>query len=70
MLADTPPSVGLPEVAGSENEAKAPETGEEFKAFVREKVFTGKQIYLAAGVSKRFVYAIRYAVFLTGAPSC
>src|SRR5262249_29688740 len=31
MLADTPPSVGLPEAGGSETAIRAPETGEEFK---------------------------------------
>ncbi len=62
MLADTPPSVGLPEVGGAEETAKAPETGQEFKAFVREKVFGNGYIWLLASANF-FVYAIRYAVF-------
>lgn len=61
-LADTPPSVGLPEAASGEEAVKAPETGEEFKAFVRKKVFGNGYTWLLASANF-FVYAIRYAVF-------
>lgn len=72
MLADTPPSVGLPEVEGTEVAAQTQESPEDFKAFVREKVFSNKYIWLLAAANF-FVYSIRYAVFdwsaklLTGA---
>ena len=62
MLADTPPAVGLPEVEGTRAEADAREAEEDFKAFVREKVFSNKYIWLLASANF-FVYAMRYAVF-------
>lgn len=62
MLADTPPSVGLPEVAGTEAPARTHEAAEHFKAFVGRKVFGNPYIWLLA-TGNFFVYAIRYAVF-------
>lgn len=62
MLADTPPAVGLPEVEGTRGEGDAREAAEDFKAFVREKVFSNKYIWLLASANF-FVYAMRYAMF-------
>ncbi len=62
MLPDTPGSVGLPEVEGSHVEMPQKESREDFKAFVIEKVFRNKYIWLVA-TANFFVYAIRYAVF-------
>jgi OPA family glycerol-3-phosphate transporter-like MFS transporter/OPA family sugar phosphate sensor protein UhpC-like MFS transporter len=59
-LRDTPPSVGLPELAGTEAPA-GKETGADFKSFLWQHVFTNKFICLLA-VANFFVYTIRYAV--------
>ena len=59
-LPDTPPSVGLPEVKGTE-ETGASEDREGFKAFVMEHVFRNKYIWLLA-LANFFVYVVRYAV--------
>jgi OPA family glycerol-3-phosphate transporter-like MFS transporter/OPA family sugar phosphate sensor protein UhpC-like MFS transporter len=59
-LPDTPPSVGLPEVKGTEHVA-APERGADFKAFVIRKVFGNPYIWLFA-LANFFVYVVRYAV--------
>src|SRR5580698_5759219 len=42
MLPDTPPSVGLPEVAGTESAVDKQEKAEDFKAFVARQVFANK----------------------------
>jgi sugar phosphate permease len=63
-LPDTPPSVGLPEVAGTNLDRL--EKNEDFKTFLWQKVFSNKYIWLLAGANF-FVYAIRYAVFDWGA---
>jgi OPA family glycerol-3-phosphate transporter-like MFS transporter/OPA family sugar phosphate sensor protein UhpC-like MFS transporter len=57
-LADTPPSVGLPEVAGTV-QAKAREAG--FSAALLKKVFTNKYIWYLS-LANFFVYTMRYAV--------
>ena len=59
MLRDTPSSVGLPEIhkinkSGKENSA-------EYKAFIREKVFRNKWIWIL-GIANFFVYVVRFAV--------
>ena len=59
MLRDTPSSVGLPEIhkinkMGKENNA-------EYKAFIREKVFRNKWIWIL-GIANFFVYIVRFAV--------
>jgi sugar phosphate permease len=64
MLPDTPPSVGLPEVAGTE--MKNAEDEEDFKAFVYRQVFCNRYIWILSAANF-FVYAIRYAVFDWGA---
>jgi len=61
MLPDTPPSVGLPEVAGTQG-ASGRQTGPEFRALVMERVFRNKWVWLIS-FSNFFIYIIRYAVF-------
>jgi OPA family glycerol-3-phosphate transporter-like MFS transporter/OPA family sugar phosphate sensor protein UhpC-like MFS transporter len=60
-LPDTPPSVGLPEVKGTEHTAVGTQTGDDFKAFLMENVFRNKYIWLVA-LANFFVYVVRYAV--------
>jgi OPA family glycerol-3-phosphate transporter-like MFS transporter/OPA family sugar phosphate sensor protein UhpC-like MFS transporter len=62
MLPDTPPSVGLPEVEGTEMEEPGNEAAGDFKAFLFRQVFSNKYIWLLA-IANFFVYTIRYAVF-------
>ena len=57
-LPDTPPSVGLPEVEGT----RTAESADDFQAFVVERVFRNKYIWLVSGANF-FVYTLRYAVF-------
>jgi len=61
-LPDTPPSVGLPEVEGTHLATPASESTEDFRAFLMEKVFRNKYIWLVS-CANFFVYTIRYAVF-------
>jgi sugar phosphate permease len=76
-LPDTPPSVGLPEVAGTRlsaeveslravehtesNKESKLESSKEFRAFVYEHVFRNKYIWIVS-FANFFVYIIRYAV--------
>ncbi len=70
-LPDTPPSVGLPEVAGTQmgapdepgeiDEAAKKKASREFRAFVYERVFRNKYIWIVS-FANFFVYIIRYAV--------
>ncbi len=60
-LPDTPPSVGLPEVEGTESAGAHPGNSEDYKAFLRENVFRNKYIWLVS-FANFFVYIIRYAV--------
>ena len=76
-LPDTPPSVGLPEVEGTQSESPAElvgrgsreelnsashrEANREFRAFVFEQVFRNKYIWIVS-FANFFVYIIRYAV--------
>jgi len=60
-LPDTPPSVGLPEVAGTQSKT-APGESEDWKAVAVRYVFSNPYIWLLA-VANFFVYTIRYAVF-------
>ena len=66
-LPDTPPSVGLPEVAGTEtdeqnkSESKDERSSKEFRLFVYEHVFRNKYIWIVS-FANFFVYIIRYAV--------
>lgn len=60
-LPDTPPSVGLPEVEGTQTLLPAPESGAEFRSFLMRAVFRNKYIWLVS-VINFFVYILRYAV--------
>jgi sugar phosphate permease len=60
-LPDTPPSVGLPEVAGTERHSQKHESGAEFRRFVIDRVFLNKYIWIVS-LANFFVYTIRYAV--------
>lgn len=62
MLPDTPPSVGLPEVEGTEHIAGRAEPRGGRWALLVENVFRNKFIWLMA-LANFFVYTIRYAVF-------
>jgi len=57
MLRDTPSSVGLPEI----HKINKKEEGAEYKAFIREKVFRNKWIWIL-GIANFFVYVVRFAV--------
>lgn len=61
LLPDTPPSVGLPEVRGTEQPAGDAALDDNFKALLIEKVFRNKYIWLLA-FANFFVYVVRYAV--------
>lgn len=61
-LPDTPPSVGLPEIAGTHVATAPTDSAGDFKAFLMEKVFRNKYIWLVS-CANFFVYTIRYAVF-------
>src|SRR5229473_5129785 len=60
-LPDTPPSVGLPEVAGTESHSQYYESRAEFRRFVIDRVFRNKYIWIVS-LANFFVYTIRYAV--------
>lgn len=61
-LPDTPPSVGLPEVPGTQTATAAAESGVDFKTFLREPIFRNKYIWLFSAANF-FVYTLRYSVF-------
>lgn len=61
LLPDTPPSVGLPEVRGTEQPAREDALGGNFKALLIEKVFRNRYIWILA-FANFFVYVVRYAV--------
>ena len=60
-LPDTPASVGLPEVAGTQSESLRQESREDFRAFVIERVFRNKYIWIVS-LANFFVYIVRFAV--------
>jgi sugar phosphate permease len=64
-LPDTPPSVGLPEVAGTESHSQQQESRAEFRRFVIDRVFRNQYIWIVS-LANFFVYTIRYAVFNWG----
>ena len=64
-LPDTPPSVGLPEVAGTESHSQHYKSRAEFRRFVIDRVFRNKYIWIVS-LANFFVYTIRYAVFNWG----
>ncbi len=57
-LRDTPPSLGLPEVEGTEEQGAG---ASEFSAALLNQVFRNKYIWLLA-IANFFVYTVRYAV--------
>src|ERR1035441_3043141 len=59
-LPDTPPSVGLPEVEGTQTKTVAGES-DDWKAVAVKYVFSNPYVWLLA-VANFFVYTIRYAV--------
>jgi OPA family glycerol-3-phosphate transporter-like MFS transporter/OPA family sugar phosphate sensor protein UhpC-like MFS transporter len=65
-LPDTPPSVGLPEVAGTESHSQQHESRAEFRRFVIDHVFRNKYIWIVS-LANFFVYTVRLAVFNWGA---
>lgn len=61
-LPDTPPSVGLPEVEGTQTKAAAGEHDDSQVTFLLKNVFSNKYIWIVS-VSNLFVYILRYTVF-------
>jgi OPA family glycerol-3-phosphate transporter-like MFS transporter/OPA family sugar phosphate sensor protein UhpC-like MFS transporter len=62
FLKDTPSSVGLPEVPGTEEQVPEDQVDPNFAATLRRKVFGNPYIWIIA-VANFFVYTIRYGVF-------
>jgi len=60
-LRDTPTSVGLPELPGTESRKTGAEKSAEEKAFLRRKVFCNPLIWILA-VANFFVYIVRFSV--------
>lgn len=60
-LPDTPPSVGLPEVEGTEQHSEKHQSGREFRHFLIKRVFLNKYIWIVS-LANFFVYIVRYAV--------
>ncbi len=58
---DTPPSVGLPEVEGTQTAEPQEQSRKEFRAFVIQHVFRNKYIWLVSAANF-FVYIVRFAV--------
>ncbi|MES2705967.1 MAG: MFS transporter [Verrucomicrobiota bacterium] len=61
FLPDTPPSVGLPEVPGTERSAHAEGASQTHSAFLRQMVFRNKYIWFLA-LANFFVYVVRFGV--------
>jgi OPA family glycerol-3-phosphate transporter-like MFS transporter/OPA family sugar phosphate sensor protein UhpC-like MFS transporter len=61
-LADTPPSVGLPEVEGTRTDSSGHISADGLKTVLLESVFRNKYIWLVS-LANFFVYTLRYAVF-------
>jgi hypothetical protein len=74
-LPDTPSSVGLPEVEGTQAHSGKHESRAEFRDFVIKRVFLNKYIWIVS-LANFFVYIVRYAVLdwgptmLTGSCLC
>ena len=60
-LRDTPESVGLPEIDGTETELDEHDNALAFRMFIRKKVFGNPVIWILA-LSDFFVYIVRFAV--------
>lgn len=63
FLRDTPTSVGLPELPGTETRSRSVngEKSAEYKAFLKEKVFGNPLIWIL-GFANFFVYVVRFSV--------
>ncbi|HVV02310.1 MAG TPA: MFS transporter, partial [Verrucomicrobiae bacterium] len=61
-LPDTPPSVGLPEVAETRTATQAQGEKETFGQILVKYVFSNKDIWIVS-IANFFVYTVRYAVF-------
>lgn len=60
-LRDTPKSVGLPELEGTETELDEEDSSSAFRMFIRKKVFGNPVIWILA-LADFFVYIVRFAV--------
>jgi len=60
FLRDTPSSIGLPELPGTE-EKEGDNKSVEYKAFLRKKVFGNPLIWIL-GIANFFVYVVRFSV--------
>ncbi len=60
-LRDTPSSVGLPELPGSESKRNVQNKSKEYREFLREKVFGNKFIWILA-FANFFVYVVRFFI--------
>lgn len=61
MLRDTPPSLGLPEVKGTEGSAPIDANNEEHRRFIKKAVYGNRVIWMLA-LANFFVYIVRYGV--------
>lgn len=60
-LRDTPKSVGLPELPNTKTPLDDKDTPEEFRKFIKERVFKSRIIWTLA-IADLFVYIVRFAV--------
>jgi sugar phosphate permease len=60
-LPDTPASVGLPEVEGTQGALPEPTSAREYREVLMETVFRNKAVWLVS-ITNFFVYTLRYAV--------
>ncbi len=60
-LRDTPSSVGLPELPGTESKTKSEDDPKEYRKFLRRKVFGNKLIWIL-GFANFFVYVVRFFI--------
>ena|SRR5438105_2604229 len=60
-IPDTPASVGLPEVEGTQSAIAERDSQENFRVFLFEQVFSNKYIWLIA-LANFFVYTLRYSM--------
>jgi len=60
-LRDTPSSVGLPEIPGTESKTKTVTKSEEYQKLLRQKVFSNKFIWILA-FANFFVYVVRFFI--------
>ena len=61
-LRDTPKSVGLPEIPGTETELDNDDSPAAFKAYIKKMVFRNPVVWIVA-VADIFIYIIRYTIF-------